>query len=117
MIKRILIIAVLSLVIFQGAAFAVETEGEVLFRDALYGAAIGAILGGAFYLADEDDFANKFATGVIIGTVGGLVFGLSETNTFVEIEKDKIKFALPAPVIEKKQAGFQYSASILRTRF
>ncbi|HDH04949.1 MAG TPA: hypothetical protein ENG75_02420 [Nitrospirae bacterium] len=117
MIKRILIIAVLSLVIFQGAAFAVETEGEVLFRDALYGAAIGAILGGAFYLADEDNFANKFATGVIIGTVGGLVFGLSETNTFVEIEKDKIKFAVPAPVIEKKQNGFQYSASILRTRF
>ena len=115
--KKILIIAVLSLVIFQGTVFAVETEGEVLFRDALYGTAIGAILGGAFYLADQDDFANKFATGVIIGTVGGLIFGLTETSSFVEIKKDEIKVALPTPVIEKKPDGFQFSASILKARF
>jgi len=115
--KKILIICVLSVLIFQGAAFAVESEGELIFRDALYGAAIGAILGSAIYLADDDDFGEKLGIGVAIGTLGGLAFGVMESGTFVEIKKDQIKVAIPTPVIEKKRDGLQYSASLLRTRF
>jgi len=115
--KKILIICVLSVLIFQGAAFAVESEGEVIFKDALYGAAIGAILGSAIYLADDDHFGEKLGVGLAIGTLGGLAFGVMETRTFVQIEKDKIKVAIPTPVIEKKRDGLQYSASLLRTRF
>ncbi len=117
MIKKILIIVVLSFMLLQSTTFALETEGEVLFRDSLYGAAIGALLGSAFYLADQDDFAEKFASGVIIGTVGGLIFGIVETSSFVEIEKDKVKFAVPTPIIENKNKGIQYSASLFKTKF
>lgn len=117
MIKKILIVAVLSLMLFQGAASALETEGEVIFRDALYGAAIGAILGTAIYMADDDNFGAKVGAGIALGTLGGLAFGVMETKTFVEIEKDKVKVAFPTPVIEKKGEGLQYSASLLRTRF
>ena len=117
MIKKIIIFTVLLVIICQGAAFAVELEGEVMFRDALYGAAIGAILGGAFYLADDDNFATKFSTGIIIGTLGGLVVGVMESNSFVEIENNTIKVAVPAPRIEKKGEGILYSASLVRTRF
>ena len=117
MIKKILIIAVLSLMIFQSAAFALETEGEVLFRDSLYGAAIGALLGTAIYLADQDDFTEKIATGVIFGTLGGLFYGFTETSSFVEIEKDEIKFAVPAPAIRKEENGALYSASFFKARF
>ncbi len=118
MLKRVLMIAVLSLVIFQGTASAIETEGEVMFRDALYGAAIGVILGGAFALADDNgDDVEKLSTGIIFGTFGGLIFGLAETNVLVEIKNEGIKFALPTPLIEKKGENMQYAATILRAKF
>ena len=117
MIKRIMLISVLIIMLFQSTAFAVETQGEILFRDSLYGAAIGALLGGAFYLLDQDEAGKKFASGVIVGTLGVLVFGIAETTGMVEIEKDKIKFALPTPVIEKQKDGFLYSASLLKAKF
>lgn len=117
MIKRILIIAVLSIIILHSNAFALETEGEVLFRDSLYGAAIGALLGTAIYLVDQDDFVGKFGGGVIIGTIGGLIYGFTETRSFVEIEKGKIKVAIPTPIIDKKDNSTQYSASLFKTKF
>ncbi len=117
MIKKILIITLLSVMFLQNAAFALETDGDVIFKDTLYGAAIGALLGSAIYLADSDHIGEKLGIGVAIGTLGGLVFGYSETKGFAEIEKDKIKFAVPTPVIEKKGDGIQYSASLLKARF
>ncbi len=118
MIKKILTAAVLLVLILQSAAFAVETEGEVVFRDALYGAAIGAVIGTAIYLADDrENFAAKFGVGVAIGTIGGLAFGVYETRSFAEIDEDGIKVAVPTPMIEKKKDGIQYSASILKAKF
>lgn len=115
--KKVLVICMLSLFIFQSTAFAIESEGELIFKDSMYGAAIGALLGTAIYLADQDQFGQKLGIGVVLGTLGGLAFGVMETRTFVEIEKDKVKVAFPTPVIEKKGDGLQYSASLLRTRF
>jgi hypothetical protein len=118
MIKKILIFTVLSIMVFQAAAFAFETEGQVIFRDSLYGLAIGAIIGAAFYVADDrEDFAQDVAAGVIVGTVAGLGYGLYETKSFVEIEKNKLKFAIPTPVIKQKNHGIQYSAYLLNTKF
>jgi hypothetical protein len=117
MIKKILVISVLLIIIFQGTAFAVGTQGEVLFRDSLYGAAIGALLGSAFYLLDQNDAGKKLASGVIVGTLGGLVFGIAETTGMVEIEKDNIRFALPTPVIQKQRDGMAYSASLIKAKF
>lgn len=114
--KKFLVIAVMSLVFFANTAFA-QDRGSVIFKDTLYGVAIGALIGSAIYLADDDHFAAKFSTGVIIGAVGGLVYGLYETESFVEIENNKIKVAVPTPVLEKKDETVRYSASLLRTRF
>jgi len=114
--KKYLIFSAISLILLANTALA-QDSGQVIFRDTLYGTAIGAIIGSAFYLADDDHFATKFSTGVIIGALGGLVYGLYETESFVEIEKDKVKVAIPTPVIEKKHETIQYSASLLRTRF
>lgn len=117
MLKKVALGIVLSLMVFQGTASAFDSEGEVLFRDSLYGAAIGALLGTAFYVADDSHFAEKISAGVIVGTIGGLFYGLYETRSFVEIENDKIRIAVPTPVIEKKEEGLQFSASLVRTRF
>jgi len=117
MIKRIIIIAVLSFMIFQGTASAIETKGEVLFRDSLYGAAIGTIIGVSFYMLDQDDFATKLASGIIVGTFGGLAYGVAENSGMVEIEKDKIRFAVPTPVIQRKDGNYLLSMSLLKSRF
>ena len=117
MLKKVLIIAVLAVMMFQGAAYAFESDGDIIFKNAMYGAAIGALLGGAFYLADDDDFGQKVGVGIAIGTIGGIVLGVSETRSFVEIEKDQIKVALPTPIVEKKEEGIQYSAQLFKTRF
>ena len=118
MVKKTLLFFVLSVaMILQSTAYAIETEGEIILRDTAYGAAIGAMLGTAFYLADQDDFGTKISTGVLIGTVGGLVFGFTETTSLVEIKNDEIKVAVPTPVIRKNGDQIIYSASIFKTEY
>ena len=117
MIKKISIAAILALFLFQSSAFAFDTDGEVIFRDTMYGAAIGALLGTAFYVADNDSFGQKIAGGVIIGTLAGLAYGVHETNSFVELKDDKIKLAIPTPVIVPTEDGVQYTASLFKSRF
>jgi hypothetical protein len=114
--KKYLVIATAALILFANTAFA-QSSGQIVFKDTLYGTAIGAIIGSAVYLADDDHFAEKLSTGVIVGAVGGLVYGIYETESFVEIENDKVKVAIPTPVIEKKDETLRYSASLLKTRF
>ena len=116
MIKKYLVISAVSLILLANTAFA-QDSGQIVFKDTLYGTAIGAIIGSAFYLADDDHFATKFSTGVILGAIGGLAYGLYETESFVAIENNKIRVAVPTPIIEKKDETVQYSASLLRTRF
>ena len=116
MIKKYVVVLIASLILLANTAFA-QDSGQVIFKDTMYGVAIGALIGSAFYLADDEDFGEKFATGVIVGAFGGLAYGFHETNSFVEIENDKVKFAVPTPVIEKKHETVQYSASLLKTQF
>lgn len=114
MIKKVLVCSVLFLLVFQSSAFAViETQGDVVFRDALYGAAIGGLVGGAVYLTDQNDFAKKVGIGVIIGAVGGIIFGVVETRSVAEIDNNGVKFAVPTPVIEQRGDETIYSTSLL----
>ena len=117
MIRKISLIAVLSIMIFHGAAFAMETEGDIVFRDSLYGAAIGGLLGAAVYAIDSNHLGEKIGGGVLVGTLGGLFYGLSETRSLAEIEDGKVKFAVPTPVIQETNRGTQYSASLLKAKF
>jgi len=119
MIKKTIATAILLLILFQGSAFAkgLKGDGDIVFRDALYGAAIGAIFASAMYLIDQDDFATKLGSGVAIGTLGGLFWGVYETRSFVEIKKDEIKIGLPMPVIQETNKETIYSLSILKADF
>ncbi|GMT47661.1 MAG: hypothetical protein IEMM0007_1227 [bacterium] len=117
MLKKCIIVTVLFLFLSQSVAFAAGAEGEIVFRDALYGGVVGSILGGAIYLIDQDNFAAKLGMGVAVGTLGGLFFGVAETRSLVEIKNDNVMFALPLPMIQKKHSGILYSASFLRVDF
>ncbi len=117
MLKKAIAGAVLMLILIEGAAFAAEQEGDVVFRDALYGAAIGAVLGGAIYLVDDEDFAAKMGVGVAVGTIGGLFFGVTETRSAVHIKKGEAKFGPPVIVVEKRNGATMFRTSLLRVDF
>ena len=71
-------------------------DGEIIFRDALYGAGIGAIAGGAVYLIDGEDFGAKVGTGVFIGVIAGAAMGVYESQAaLVEIKNGKVYAGLP----------------------
>lgn len=118
MMKKVFVFVLLAVLLFQGTAFAVETGGDVVFKDALYGAIIGAMIGGAVYLVDDDNLGQKMGIGVGIGTLGGLIYGLSETRSLVSIEKDKkIMVAAPIPVIQKTKDATRMSISLFKIDF
>lgn len=114
MLKKALVLAVIFLFAFQGLALA---QGDVVFTDTLYGAAIGGLIGTAVYLIDDDDFAAKFGAGVLVGTIGGLLYGLSETRSFAEVEDGELKLAVPTVDIEKRGEEVVYQADLVRVKF
>lgn len=117
MIKKVVAVTVLLLLMFHCYAFAGNSGGDIIFRDALYGATIGAILGGAIYLIDQNNFAAKFGTGVAVGTVGGLLWSAVRTKSLAEIKGDDLTIALPTPIIQERDNGILYSVSILNVDF
>ena len=117
MVKKVIALTLLLLLAFQGVAFATDTSGEIVFRDAIYGAIIGAVLGGAAFLMDGEEFAEKMGVGIAIGTIGGLIFGVMETRGIVGIQKGGIKISTPTAVMQKKEGGNLYSISFLKANF
>jgi len=92
--KKILTTGVLavSLVFSQAKAL----DGEIIFRDAMYGSAIGAVGGLALYATDGKDFGKKIGTGVLIGLVFGTGIGIYESQTaLVEINNGKMHAGIP----------------------
>ena len=118
MLKKVFVFLLLTVLLMQGTAFAVDTGGDVVFKDALYGAIIGAMIGGAVYLVDDDNLGQKIGVGVGIGTLGGLIYGLSETRSLVSIDKDKkVMISAPIPVIQKTKDATKMSISLLKIDF
>jgi len=116
---RIIAASVLTLALLvPGRAFAAGgSRGEVVFTDALYGAAIGGLVGSAAWLIDQDSAGAKIGTGVVVGTVAGLVFGVAETKSLVQVEDGDIKLALPTPVVEPRDGHLTYAVNLLHIPF
>jgi hypothetical protein len=117
MLKKVLVITFILLFAFQGVALA-ETAGSVILEDTIYGAFIGAVLGGAWYLLDQDEAGKKVATGTGIGAFGGFVLGLTEAFSVVEIDKNgDIKYAMPVIMVTERHGADFYSTSLLKINF
>ncbi|HEX9594370.1 MAG TPA: hypothetical protein VGB12_13665 [bacterium] len=93
------------------------SRGEVVFTDALYGAAIGGLVGGAAWLIDQDSAGAKIGTGLVVGTVAGLVFGVAEAQSLVQVEDGAVKLALPTPVVAPYDGHLTYAVSLLHIPF
>ncbi len=109
--KKVVISTLAAAVLFAPKSFGLD--GEIIFKDALYGAGIGGLAGGALYLVDSNDFGAKVGIGVLIGLIGGTVIGVYESQgAFVQIENGKIKVAMPQIEVEKLNYTNSTSAKV-----
>lgn len=115
MIKRIFILVIVFLLMLQGAALALD--GEIIFRDTLYGAAVGTLVGLGIYAIDQNNIGEKLGGGVVAGAAIGAIVGVMESRSMVSIEGDKVYVGLPTPVIEKRKEGTAYKAALLDVKF
>lgn len=77
-------------------------EGEIIFKDTLYGAGVGTLAGGAYYLIDSKDFGKKIGTGLLIGIIVGFGIGVYESQTaLVEINNGKMHAGFPEIKIQR----------------
>ncbi len=78
LLALIITVATLSMGVQQSKA----ASGEIVFRDAMYGAVVGGLAGTAVYAIDAEDFGRKVGTGVLIGLLIGTAFGFFESSDY-----------------------------------
>ncbi len=94
-----------------------STKGEIVFTDAIYGAAIGALVGVALVAIDDNDAGSKIGGGVLIGTLLGVAYGLHETKSFAEYRDGKLALNIPDLTIEKDKEKIVYKLPIFKAEF
>ena len=116
MIRKALVITVIILLAFNGVAFA--ASGEVVMENTIYGGIIGGMLGGAWYLLDQDEAGKKLGTGVGVGIIAGFLLGLTDVGSFVEVEDGKMHAGVPnLYVVQTESRGTLYHTSLLGVKF
>ena len=115
MVKKALVITIALIILTAGTALA--GSGEVILQDTLYGGLIGGLLGGAWYLLDDDDAADKIGTGIGVGIIGGFVLGITDASASVKIENGEVKYAMPQIIIDRKKSSTTYTAHLLQMNF
>ncbi|MCX7770120.1 MAG: hypothetical protein N2202_03450 [Proteobacteria bacterium] len=93
------------------------TSGEVIFTDAIYGAAIGALVGAALVAIDSDDAGSKIGGGVLVGTLLGVAYGLHETKSFAEYRDGKLALNVPQLTLEKEHNNIVYKLPLFKAEF
>jgi len=118
MSRKIVTLVLTLCLLVPGSAFAAGgSRGEVVFTDALYGAAIGGLVGSAAWLIDQKNAGAKIGTGLVVGTVAGVIFGVAETQSLVQVEDGDVKLAIPTPVVEPRDGHVTYAVNLLHIPF
>jgi len=115
MAKKVIVFIVLFTVLFQGAALA--ASGSIILEDTLYGALVGGILGGAWYLLDEDDLGKKVGTGVAVGAIAGFILGVADATSLVVIDEKGIRYGVPQVYVMDGENGLEVTTSLIGAKF
>jgi hypothetical protein len=94
----LLILMAVTFTLTPKTALAQDDTMPLIFRDTLWGAGIGAFLGGLLLLTTDDksDHWDYVAYGSLIGAVGGLAYSVTSTShALVEVEKERVVVGLP----------------------
>lgn len=119
MVKKVLALTVILILAAQGAAFAADSKGEIVARDAVYGAGVGAFLGISIWLINTDDNVLPYiGVGLTSGTVLGLAYGLTvDAQGLATIEKDGVKYAFPTIEMERSGEDWKIKTALLNVKF
>lgn len=100
--KKITVLLVaISVFAFSAQAKAADDAMSNTLTDALYGGAIGALVGTAVLLLTDnpDDHIDYIFTGAGVGILGGVAYGLATSGVVqraaTEYDGDKITFSMP----------------------
>jgi len=100
----IAVITLVSLLTTVSSATAGDETIREVFTDAFYGAAVGALIGGAlaaFTKRPSDHLGNNLIYGAAAGVLAGTAYGLAKSaRAFAEVENGRIKLSLPIIVPE-----------------
>jgi hypothetical protein len=115
MVKKLVAIIVLVLLVFQGVAFA--ASGATIMDNTIYGGIVGGLLGGAWYLLDQDEAGKKLSTSVGIGLIAGFLLGLTDVSSMVELEDGEMHVGIPPVYVLQNDREILYLTSLLESRF
>ena len=86
-LKKTFVICSLSLtILFSGTSSASSETLEIVFKNSIWGAAIGGVSGVAFWALQDEDNEDKFfpkyvVKGMAIGLFAGMAVGISEAQS------------------------------------
>ncbi|GAC1448548.1 MAG: hypothetical protein PVSMB11_10010 [Desulfuromonadaceae bacterium] len=124
--KFVAVMTLVSLLSTASSAFAADDTIREVFTDAFYGAAIGALVGGALMVFTSkplnhfDRIAYGAASGVLVGTAYGLA---KSARAFAEVENGRVKVAFPTVTPElvvspaSGQTTVAWKADLIRGTF
>lgn len=105
-------------------ARAADFEVENVFEDALYGAAIGALVGAGFMLISNNpgDNWNYIAVGAGVGIIGGAAYGVyTSSRPLSEFKDGEFRAGVPIPRVtrhrSRKGTAIAMEMDIFRSRF
>ena len=115
MLKKMSALLLVFILMLEGSALALE--GEVIFRNSLYGAAVGGLIGLGLYAMDQNDSGSKIGGGIVLGTLVGAVVGVAETTHVVEYRNGKMFVNTPTPVVMKRGDETEVRIGLLSAAF
>lgn len=107
-LRKIAVFAMVFTLLTASAASAQDTMQKTM-RDALYGGAIGALLGAAVMLLTDnpDDHLSYIPTGAAVGVLAGAAYGIATSGVMstaaAEIDAKEGKVSLAMPTISAEE--------------
>lgn len=95
---------------------------EIVFKDGLWGAGIGALIGTAQVLSykNPDNEYYRITNGAAIGAILGVIFGAFEAGgAFASYDREQNRLVIGAPAIQysKDEHGIKVMMDLLEARF
>ena len=93
---------------------AAETAFTEIVQDSIYGGIAGTVVGAAVlaFTHKPGDHLDYMAYGAAAGVLGGAAYGYFSSRALVEVDKGKVKFAIPTVMPDIKDSPRKNSIAI-----
>jgi hypothetical protein len=110
------LLSLLILIIWTAPCSAAESAFKEVFQDALYGGVAGTLVGAAVmaFTKRTGEHLDYMGYGAAGGALVGAAVGLTLINrSLAELDKGKVKFAIPVVIPEFKDANAKGAGEIV----